>query len=197
MLKENVPFTSLVWRSIILLRGCEMNKAYSNLKLNIIFISFIWSMSGLFGILKSLDTSGLLFYIPVITGGLLSIVFLFKRYNPYIKAAQILVDSITLGETQIFHYQIIRAYEVGLLGKLIFALKCPKNDYCACIFKKGIIIKTLYDGYMIDDTGLHFTEVKKSVKDKSKWPGNVLFYILLLPVALPFISCALQYRVYL
>jgi hypothetical protein len=138
-----------------------MRGKYSVLKLNIIVILFFWSQSMMYGILRSFDIGGLLSYCVLAAFAVLSVLFLCKRYKPFIKTPGILESSLLLDEKYVFDNQIIHAYEVGLLGRILFAVKNPDGDYSSKLFARGIIIKTLYETYLMNDFKAEFIEYKK------------------------------------
>lgn len=170
-----------------------MKRRLSSLKMYIVLISLLWSISAIYGILNSFEIKGIVFDFATVILTLLSFIYLYKKYNPVMIESIILKDCIQLSSRKIHQHEILKAIAVGPLEKIFFTIKSPKFDYSTSFLSKGIIIKTLYDSYLIDNIDNNFTYNKKTELQKNTNLNYILLCLLsLYPICAPIISYYLE-----
>lgn len=170
-----------------------MRKKLSTLKLYIIILSLTWSVSGIYGVLSSFEIKGLLFYLSMTSWTFLSFIFLFKKYKPFVRISHISADSILLSTKFISNNEILKAFEINSLEKVLFTLKSPEFDYSTSFLRGGIILKTFYDSYLIDRIDMDFINKRKVRYLKKTWLYKAILYLLLLfPAGAPVISYSFE-----
>lgn len=168
-----------------------MDKKISICKLNILLISSLWSIITLYGIFSEFGVQGFMLYMAV--GFLSAVLFicLYRKLKPLIKKLDIYEDSMAADGMTVSFSNITGIYEVGPVGKMLFAVKSPEYDYTTSLCSKGIVIRTLYGSILADDFDLNHTcRIKRHINIKSQ----IIFVYLIssIPVIISFISYGLS-----
>jgi len=168
-----------------------MDKKISILRLNILIWLLLWSLAGIYGVLDSFKIGGLLFGLLFAILSILMLLLVFKKYNPFIKECRTDSSFVLCQNKYIFPGEVIKSYEVNLLEKSLFIIKSPDFDYTTQFMKNGLLLKTNFDSYLIDNADGVLTHVKKSRLAENKKTHVIVFYLL---VFLPITAIAyLQY----
>ena len=165
-----------------------MKRQLSIIKLNIIIVLFLWGVLAAFGILKSFDISRILFSIILIIYTFCLLILLCIKYKPFVKKAKINNNNIVFHSKYLDAADMLHVFEVNPVEKILFILKSPQFDYSSSFFNKGLILKTLYDSYLIDDTSdYYYINTKKIRKVKYRLLSLLLLFYTI--VLIPVISC--------
>jgi len=161
-----------------------MKLKLNTLKIHITIFLIQWSVLGTASTLLQFQLKGAAFYFPQALLSLLLIFLICKRYKPTLGGINKDVCNITCGDIHIGSHELLKAFEVTSLEKIIFTMISPEYTFCSSLYSKGIILKTRYGSYLIDDCPLDFLEYKKVRRIKNKLYPLALFYLLLvLPLA--------------
>lgn len=162
-----------------------MKKKLSVLKINIILSLFIWIAAGSYSLLCDFDIQGYVFFALWFLTACLGILLLYKRYFPFLNNVSVDDNFIFFSDKYVYPQEIIKVYEVTPLEKLFFVLKSPEFDYTSTFLGRGLVVKTLYDSYLIDNISSSLIEHRKSTRRAAKKSSVTIFYLFsFLPVLL-------------
>lgn len=164
-----------------------MKSKISLLKLNIIISMFLWCVTGTCCILYSFKVGGTAFYLSMAVSAVLSSIVLYREYTPFIYSYKQYDTLLLFGSRQVYPGDIIRVIELTPLEKILFAVKSPEYDYSKYFFKKGLLLKTHYDSYLVDYYSSTLINSKKLRTVSGKPSTLILFYLFsILPTSLVF-----------
>lgn len=166
-----------------------MDRKISTTKLNTFIFLFIWLIFAVLGILKSFEVKDFSLWGIFIACTIILSIILYRKFRPKVYASRFSENSILLDKKAIYGYQILNVYETGPLGKILFALKNPTLDFTSSFYSRGLVLKTMYDSYLVNDIRRACLDEKRVAK-KTNMEGEIfLFYILcILPFLLYFLS---------
>jgi Zn-dependent protease with chaperone function len=153
----------------------------STLRLNVILFLSVWGLCCIYGILSSLELSCTLLKIVLIISVIVLPILFRHIYGLSKHRAIILEGYIKFGDNMYIGFdEILSVYEVLPLEKALYTIKSPSSDYSEKFFRNGLIIKTMFDSFLIDDPADKYIDKKKVRKVNKGCYNLVIFYALLL-----------------